>query len=145
MTTEQEADSVGAERRFNTNIFGMAASKYFAIWIWSIVIGIATTTTFSLTNYNVRSRGDFLALLLVPLFLMSATALLAAWLSIIRFFRVYLLPIIFSEGLPPTRHPEYNSLAANALRSAMQFSIIGLAFRLVLSVADIALNSAFVL
>lgn len=111
------------------------ASRYFAVWVWSIVIGVATTTTFSLTGFSIRSRGAFLAILLVPLFALSAIFVLAAWISVLRFFRGHILPLIFNGPC------DSNDRAIAALSSAVRFAVLGLAFRLLLSLADMLLSA----
>jgi hypothetical protein len=112
------------------------AGKYFAIWVWSIVIGVATTTTFSLTGFSIRSRGGFLSILLVPLFAISALFMLAAWMSVLSFFRAYILPLIFAPDF------RVEGGAVRALERAVRFAVWGLAFRLLLSLADLALSAS---
>ena len=113
------------------------ATKYFSVWIWSIVIGITTSTSLSLVNYFPRARGAFLVLLLAPLLALSGICVLASWFVAIRFLDRYLLPIFFGDG----RDFRVDFDAARLLSRAVRFSLLALAFRVLLSVADLILSS----
>ena len=116
------------------------AAKYFSIWIWSIVIGITTSTSISLVNYFPRARGPMLVVLLAPLAAFSAFFTLAAWYSVIRVLEKYILPTFFGseEVVPVDPH-----VAKRLLAVAVRFSLLALTFRLLLSIADLALSSNF--
>jgi hypothetical protein len=124
------------------------ASRYFSIWVWSIVVGVTTSTTFSVTNYVVRSKGSFINLLIVPLYALSAVALLSGWWGTIRFFDTYILQLFLGrrpgDGDPKElaeRDFDERYRAGRYLRMAVRFAFVGLAFRLLLSLADILLSS----
>jgi hypothetical protein len=119
------------------------ASRYFTIWVWSIVIGVATTTTLSLTNYYIRSKGEFLALLIASLFSLSAGSLLFAWYAIIRFFDAYILRLFVGEPIDDRSLDALHQRkrAGRYLETSVRFAFLGLAFRLTLSLADILLGS----
>jgi hypothetical protein len=116
------------------------ASKYFAVWVWSIVIGISTTTAYSLNNFYPRSRGSFLIFLLEPLLILSAIFCILSWYRIIVILERCIIPAFFGRaelvGTEKDRH-----LLARDLSLAVRFSFISLIFRLLLSVADLALNT----
>jgi hypothetical protein len=112
------------------------AAKYFSVWIWSIVLGITTSTSFSLVNYFPRARGPLLVLLLAPLMIASAFSVLISWFAVVRFFDQYILPTFFGGG-------KVDPLAKRFLFQAVVSSLMALAFRLMLSIADLALSSNF--
>jgi hypothetical protein len=128
------------------------ASRYFSIWVWSIVVGVSTTTTLSLTNYFIRSKGSFLSILIAPLFFMSAMSLLMGWYGTVRFFDTFILQLF--TGDPPDyeryssedlekRHYYDRYRAGRFLSMSVRFAVIGVAFRLLLSLADILLSGPF--
>ena len=115
------------------------ANKYFAAWVWSIVIGITSTSSLSLVNYYPRARGPFLLILLVPLLVFGALAALAAWYSLVRYFERYIVPVFFFGA--PSQDRQGNPHVF--LERAVRYSFASLAFRLLLSLADLALSSAY--
>jgi hypothetical protein len=115
----------------------LIATKYFSVWIWSVVIGITTGVSFSLVNFFPRARGSFLVLLLAPLQILSAICVLVSWFALLRFLDGYIIPIFFGEegGYRVAPNPE------RFLSSAVRYSLGALAFRLLLSLADLLLSS----
>lgn len=114
-------------------LFDKIASKYFMVWIWSIVVGISTTTSLSLISYPTRSRGSFFVLLMSPLFFLSALCLIKAWYGIIRFFDYYIVPTFFYGESNPKDSERF-------LKNSVRFSFLSLALRLLLSLVDLTLN-----
>jgi hypothetical protein len=112
------------------------AQKYFTVWVWSIVVGIITTTTFSLINYRAGSRGSFLALLTAPLLAASCACALVAWLYIVEFIRGFIIPTFFYN------ESKYKAAAPRTLLNAVRWGVLSLIFRLALAVADLLLDAA---
>ena len=73
------------------------AAKYFSVWVWSIVTGMATGETFSLINYFPRARGSLLLVPLIPLLALSAICVLSSWIALLRFFEGFVIPVFFGE------------------------------------------------
>lgn len=112
------------------------ARKYFFIWIWSIVVGITTTIAISLVNYFPRSRGLELVALVGPLYLASSMSILAALFGVLRYLTSFIIPVLAD------RRPDNEFLSAQRyLIRAVQFSMLAMAFRLMLAIADLALGS----
>jgi hypothetical protein len=114
------------------------AAKYFSVWIWSIVIGITTSASFSLIGYVPRARGSLFLLLLTPLLVLSAAAILASWVVTLRYLDRYVIPIFFGEDEAYRVDPK----AQRLLSSAIRYSLLALAFRLILSIVDYLLSSS---
>jgi hypothetical protein len=113
------------------------AAKYFSVWIWSIVIGMTTGTGVSLINFFPRARGSYLVLLLAPILVISAFCVLAAWLALLRFLEGYVIPVFFGADEQYRVSPK----AKVHLSAAVRYSLGALAFRLLLSIADLLLSS----
>jgi hypothetical protein len=126
----------GSEKGFNLD---RVLSKYVTIWVWSILVGINTTVTFSFVG-GVRSRGPSVLVFLGPLFVAGVLAALIAWYFIVRYLRFFIVPNFFwtSSG-----DLEQDPRAWGSIRYIGLFLLIAISFRLALTILDLALSYTF--
>lgn len=128
-----DAESGKGPASESLQFFDVLARRYFSIWIWSIVVGVTTTTTFSLMNFSFRSSGSTINMLIVPLYLLSGLVALMAWASIVQFFDRGILHW-FTSG------EEIPAKTGLILSRALKFSFLALALRVITGAVEIALN-----
>jgi hypothetical protein len=112
-------------------------SKYVTIWVWSILVGLNTTVTFSLVS-GVRSRGPEALTLIGPVLLLGVLAALVAWYFLIRYLHFFVVPNFF-WNLPEDLARDPRSW--QPIQRAGSFMLIALAFRLLLVLLDFVFSS----
>ncbi len=128
----EPAESLGVERRLET-----AFAKYVQVWLWSILVGAATSETVSFLGVIGPKWGPA-GIGLVAISFTGALAALAALLLLARFFGGYLLPVFFGEVEPAAAELR---TAANRLKQSLNLIIFALAMRMLLAVAELALTT----
>jgi hypothetical protein len=68
-------------------------SKFAAIWVWSILVGVNIVVTFVLAWYGVRSREPFGLDAVWPTYLAAMIASFVAWFYVVRSLRPIIAPI----------------------------------------------------
>ncbi len=115
-------------------------AKYVTIWVWSILVGINATVTFSFVGYGTRSRGASLFMLLGPVDVLGMLASLVAWYFIVRYLRLFIIPKFFwtSPG-----ELEQDPRVYGAISKIGVWILLAIFFRLLLAAFDFALSSLF--
>jgi len=90
--------------------FDYLISKYIAIWIWSIILGINATFTYRLIVNVVPGRDwGSLGLPMILLNIIALVVMLNSWRSLYLFLSEYIIPRIF-----PNDEGKVNLLELNA-------------------------------
>src|SRR5262249_31614370 len=107
--------------------------------VWSVLVGINTTVTFSFIGSGIRSRGPSVLVILGPLYLAGMLAALAAWFFVVRYLRLFIVPNFFWT---PSGDLEQDPGVCAAFGQIGRFLFIPICFRGLLAIFDFALNSA---
>jgi hypothetical protein len=104
--------------------------KYLRVWIWSIIFGLDTTLTLTLSTHSISGKYAFeISLVLVVPTLAAALAVIMSWLYLGRYLSRGLMPL-----LRPTPSGRDDDLAQTTeelryLTLAMQFAIFSVVLR----------------
>jgi hypothetical protein len=113
-------------------------SKYITIWVWSILVGVNTSMTFSLINANIRSRGTEVFLLLGPVYLIASASTLVSWYFVVKYLRFFIVPKFFWSNPGPMEH---DPRAWGSIRSIGSWMLLAIALRLLLAGIDLVFSS----
>ena len=67
-------------------------SKFAAIQVWSILVGVGIAVTFVLAWYGVRSHGPLRLVVVGPVYLAAMIASFVAWFYVVRSLRLIVAP-----------------------------------------------------
>ena len=107
----------------------LAHSRFAAIWVWSILVGVNMAVTFVLAWYGVRSRGPFGLDAVWPTYLAAMIASFVAWFYVVRSLRPIIAPD-FVHGSSET-----------AIRRLSIATLVAIGLVLLLTALDFALSS----
>jgi hypothetical protein len=113
-------------------IFG----KYVYVWMWSLLLGTATSIGFSFISYRTERWGP-LGLSLVLLQILGGICVLLCLSKLLRFFGGFLLPIFFGDV---EITPEERVRAGRLLGMSFRYIIYAVGFRFLLSAIEVALT-----
>lgn len=134
-------------------LFERLLDRYITVWMWSVLFGASTGLVFNLISYRTDSRWGPLNVLLMFVLLVSLVAALTTWRALLRCMSVYLIPKFllhkFNENVTSTsdkdsiarqelaaRESEAESKAADALRRAFEYLVIGAVARIVMTILE---------
>ena len=104
-------------------------SKFAAIQVWSILVGVGIAVTFVLAWYGVRSHGPLRLVVVGPVYLAAMIASFVAWFYVVRSLRLIIAPDF-----------TYDS-SVTAIRRLSVAALVAIGLVLLLTVVDFALSS----
>jgi hypothetical protein len=107
-------------------------SKFAAIWVWSILVGVNIVVTFVLAWSGVRSREPFGLDAVWPTYLAAMIASFVAWFYVVRSLRLIIAPDF-----------AYDS-SVTAIRRLSVAALVAIGLVLLLTAVDFALSSFLV-
>ena len=91
-------------------------SKFAAIWVWSILVGVNIVVTFVLAWYGFRSHGPFVLDAVWPTYLAAMIASFVAWFYVVRSLRPIIVPdLVYGSSEPAIRRLGIAALVAICL------------------------------
>jgi|SRR6516162_9601957 hypothetical protein len=123
--------------RILAKIDGVLA-KYITVWVWSVLVGINTSLTFSFVGYSLRSRGPTVLVVLGPVYVAGMLATMFAWWFVVSYLRFFIVPNFFwtSSG-----DLERDRRAWGTIRLIGLSLLVAIGLRLVLTILDFLLSS----
>lgn len=135
-------------------LFERLLDRYITVWMWSVLFGASTGLVFNLISYRTDSRWGLLNALLMFILLVSILAALTTWRALLRCMSVYLIPKFllhkFNENVTSTsdkesvphqslaaKESEAESKAADALRRAFEYLVIGAIARILMTIVEL--------
>jgi len=115
-------------------IFG----KYVYVWLWSLLLGTATSIGFSFISYRTE-RWGLLGISLVFLQLLGGVFILLCLATLLKFFAGFLLPIFFGDAEVTL---DEQVRAGRLLGLSFRYTIYAVAFRFILSAIEVTLTLA---
>jgi hypothetical protein len=122
------------------NTFDRVLAKYVTIWVWSILVGINTTVTFSFIGSGLRARGPSALTFLGPVYLAGAICTMVAWYYVVRYLRYFIVPNFFWTS---TGELEQDPRAWGSIRTIGIFLFLSIFFRMLLALFDFAFSSTW--
>src|SRR6266404_2574434 len=79
-----------------SSVFLRLINRYISVWVWSILFGLTTSLSFTITNVRNIGRFGELSLVIGAFYLLSALFVFRAWFILLEYLRNFLIPMIFS-------------------------------------------------
>src|SRR4051812_5064376 len=123
--TETPQDNSVEEVRSSIDIL---LQKYLRVWIWSIIFGLNSTLTLTLSTQTIVGKyNSFVSLILSIPLIMAAFTIILSWYFLLLFMKTNLMPLLgfhYYSGKFSGEERSYRYLYA-----AFQFSIFAVMLR----------------
>ncbi|GAB4383847.1 MAG: hypothetical protein Kow00121_46470 [Elainellaceae cyanobacterium] len=133
-----EDNEINPQQQLEPDKWDLLFAKYARIWIWSILFGAVTGVSFSYLGIRIDRVWGPLAILPLVLLVIGAVATLSAWLSLLFYLRISVLPLLFNVS---AQHGLEDSKGArrsvSAVTQAYKSLLIAGFTRLLISVSEL--------
>ena len=120
-----------------SSVFIRLINRYISVWVWSILFGLATSLSFTITNVRNIGRFGELSFAIGALYVLGAIFLFRAWFILLQYLRQFLVPMIFSRS---GGGPSHNPTVLLKLSHALAALVAALAFLVMASFLGAALE-----
>jgi hypothetical protein len=121
-----------------SSVFLRLINRYISVWVWSILFGLTTSLSFTITNVRNIGRFGELSLVIGALYLVSALFVFHAWFILLGYLRNLLIPMIFSRS--ERAFSQVEPIVFRKLSTALASLILALMSLMVASVLGAALE-----
>jgi hypothetical protein len=127
-------------QRDEPSVFLRLVNRYISVWIWSILFGLAVSLSFSLSNVRNIGRYGQAAVIIGSLYVFSSAFVFWSWVSLLKYLRRFIIPLIFSSSELSTvhQHEAYHDLVRS-----LSSLIIAFVFLIVASFGQAVLEFLF--